>query len=246
MKRKHILSLVLVFVLAILGACGNKDDNNNSKGNEPNEGGEIELPEADLDGIPDIVAEINGSEIIKKDFEAAYMSEFQQASLNAMMSGEEIDQDEFRNYIVEQMITQELLIQVANEKDFEVTEEEKEEFLTSLASSNGFDDTDEFIKELEEQDITEDELNEVVENNIKIEHFIDNEVKVEDPTNDEMKELYDQLVAQGEESEEEVEIPTFEEYEDQLFTHLKQQKQNVELEKIINKERESADIKIHL
>src|SRR5690625_3863626 len=75
------------------GNQDNADNNNNNEGNdnENNAGDngdnaeangdlcfEEDMPEADLDGIPDIVAEINGEEITKDDFESIYEQQFQQ------------------------------------------------------------------------------------------------------------------------------------------------------------------------
>src|SRR5690625_7341800 len=83
---------------------GNQDNANNNNNNEENDnednagdnaeangdlGLEEDMPEADLEGIPDIVAEINGEEITKDDCESIYEQQFQQQAMQAQMSRSE-------------------------------------------------------------------------------------------------------------------------------------------------------------
>src|SRR5699024_2197178 len=106
-----------VFVLA---ACG---DNNNDNEAENNNGEEMDLPEPDLDDVPDVVAEVNGEEVSKDEFAEMYKQQFQQQAMQAQMSGEggDIDQDEMKEEIAEVMVGQELLTQAADKEVGEVS-----------------------------------------------------------------------------------------------------------------------------
>src|SRR5699024_9190011 len=84
MKKLTLLLLSLMTVFA-LAACG---DNNNDNEAENNNGEEMDLPEPDLDDVPDVVAEVNGEEVSKDEFAEVYEQQFQQQAMQAQMSGE--------------------------------------------------------------------------------------------------------------------------------------------------------------
>jgi len=105
MSKKLLTSFALAGVLA-LAACGDASETETqdaeaqsteeaAAGSE--EGAEMELPEADTEDIPEVVAEVNGDEITGEDFTVLYESQFQQASLQAQSTGEELDQDQLKD-----------------------------------------------------------------------------------------------------------------------------------------------------
>src|SRR5690625_6452130 len=82
MKKKWTFIVFTLFIMLALAACSSKDNNNNANGNEngndnSNEVIDEALPEADLEGIPDVVIEINGEDITKDDFSSMYEQQFQ-------------------------------------------------------------------------------------------------------------------------------------------------------------------------
>src|SRR5699024_12163376 len=93
LRAERLFMLSPVVIIGILAAC--RDDNNEDKANDD----QAEMPEPDLEGIPDIVADVNDGEVTKEDFEATYQQQFQQMAMQAQMSGQnmdEIDQDELK------------------------------------------------------------------------------------------------------------------------------------------------------
>src|SRR5699024_9195479 len=106
--KKWLSSLTIIGTLIFLGACNNDEAAEEDTSKEENteevakqeegaaaEGQEqAEAPEPDLEGIPDVVAEVNGTEIDKASFEEAYQAQFQQAAMMSQMSGEELNRSE--------------------------------------------------------------------------------------------------------------------------------------------------------
>ncbi|MDS8765667.1 SurA N-terminal domain-containing protein, partial [Streptococcus pneumoniae] len=83
-----------------------------------------EMPEPDLEGIPEVVAEVNGEEVSKEEFETAYTGQFQQAAMQAQMSGQEIDQNQLKTQLAESMVGQKLLVQEAENQELTASDEE--------------------------------------------------------------------------------------------------------------------------
>ncbi|MBY8910963.1 SurA N-terminal domain-containing protein, partial [Salinicoccus roseus] len=83
----------------------------------------------DLEGIPDVVAEVNGEEITKEDFEQTYTNQFQSAAMQQQMTGEELDQEQMKKDILDGMISQRLFIQEVDNRDMSASEEEVDEIV---------------------------------------------------------------------------------------------------------------------
>src|SRR5699024_890920 len=112
--------LSLFMLVLLIAACGKGKEEEQSSGEEV----EMDLPEADLGGIPDTVAEINGEKITKEDFSLHFEQQFQQMAMQAQMTGEEVDQDLIKEQVAESMINQTLLTQEAEKRFGEVSDED--------------------------------------------------------------------------------------------------------------------------
>src|SRR5699024_9037126 len=108
LRKKWLFMLSLVLIIDVHATFG--DVNNEDKENDE----QLEMPEPDLEGMPDIVADVNDGEVTKEDFEATYQQQFQQMAMQAQMSGQnmdEIDQDELKEQTADGLVGQELLMQ---------------------------------------------------------------------------------------------------------------------------------------
>src|SRR5690625_5977744 len=97
MKKKWILMIFSILIIVALAACNDKD---NEKGS-PNENTNEEVPEADLEGIPNVVIEINGEEVTKDEFSNMYEQQIQQQFMQSKNKGKDnnyIDQEQLNNY----------------------------------------------------------------------------------------------------------------------------------------------------
>lgn len=268
LSKKHILGIALAVSISMIAACGDEDasdeqennqqqeesneENTNEDGeNEGETAQEIEMPEPDLSEIPDVVAQVNAEDISKDEFETSYERQFQQAALQAQMTGEDLDQDQLKEQVAESMIVTELLIQEADNRDIEASQEDIDNTLNELVELNELESQDEFISTIkEQQDMNEEEIMAEVETQVKVDQLIAEESGDTEPTDEELEEAYDQLTAQQEqmsgENEEEVEIPPFEEVKSDLKDQLKNQKETEQMQSLVEELRENEDVTINL
>lgn len=259
MTKKMLLSLLIGASVMVTAACGNADENTNeeetateeqaAEEQAPEENGETaeqpEMPEPDLEGVPDVVAEVNGEEIMKEEFENAYVGQFQQMAMQAQMSGQEVDQAQLKEQIAESLVSQRLLVQETENRDIEASEEEVNETLTTLAEQNGMASSDEFLAALEEQDLSEEEVREQVASQVKVDKLIAEETGDTEVSEEELQEFYDQVKAQQEEMGGE-ELPPLEDIQSELEAQLLQQKENEAVQALVAELREGAEVTINI
>ncbi|MFC7064088.1 SurA N-terminal domain-containing protein [Halobacillus seohaensis] len=261
LNRKWLLSLSLAFLLSVTVACNDTDESaedNNEETETQEEDGEgsegnteqPQMPEPDLEGIPEVVAEVNGEEIAAEEFKTTYEGQFQQMAMQSQMTGQEVDQDQLKKQIAESMVGQELLIQEANSRDIEVSEEEIDETLTGLAEQNGVESKDEFLAALEEQGMGQEEVMSQVEMQVKLDQVIASEAGDIEPTEEELEQAYEQVKAQQEQMSEgngeSAEIPSFEEAKPDLIEQVKRQKKGQATQTLVEQLREDADVTVNL
>ncbi|MGY4689943.1 SurA N-terminal domain-containing protein [Salibacterium sp. K-3] len=287
MSKKWIAGAALAVSLSVISACGgdgesdsgeeqagdsqqeeSTSEGSNDSSNEEGDSGENgsqkqEMPEPDLSDIPDVVAEVNGEEISKSEFETRYVS-----SLNAYASQginiEEQDQSgELRNQLqqmaVDHLIRQKLLIQEADNQDITASEEEVNEELTSLKEQFGSDE--EFQNTLESQEVSEKELQEDIRKQVKFKKLVEAETGEVEITDEEVKEMYNQMVqAQGGgedsqseegggedgESSSDSQMPSLEDMRPQIEKQLTTQKQNEQVQSLVEQLREEGDVSVNL
>ncbi|RSL32734.1 peptidylprolyl isomerase [Salibacterium salarium] len=268
MSKKNILSIALAVSMTMIAACGDEDASDEKENNEQqeesneentNEDGEnegetaqeTEMPEPDLSEIPDVVAQVNEEDISKDEFETSYERQFQQAALQAQMTGEDLDQNQLKEQVAESMIVTELLVQEADNRDIEASQEDIDNTLNELVELNQLESQDEFISTIKEQQgMNEEEIMTEVKTQVKVDQLIDEESGDTEPTEEELKEAYDQLTAQQEqmsgENEKEIEIPPFEEVKSDLEDQLRSQKETKQMQSLVEELREKEDVTINL
>ncbi|WP_373895437.1 SurA N-terminal domain-containing protein [Virgibacillus natechei] len=263
MNKKWLLSLLFAVLIAVMAACGDDTDESAEDNNEDSEAQEEEqeesaedseaapeMPEPDLEGVPDVVAEVNGEEIPREEFETTYQGQFQQASMQSQMTGQEVDQDQLKGQVAESLIGTELLIQEANNSDYDASEEEINETLDEVVELNQLESQEEFLSAMEEQGVGEEEIMSQLEVQVKIDKLIADEAGDIEPTEEELQELYDQFAEQqkqmGGEDGEEAEVPSFEEMKPDLEEQVKNQKEAEASQTLVEQLREDADVTNHL
>lgn len=253
--KKWLSSLTIIGSLLLLGACnGDEEAATEETGSAeeaaaPESGAaaeQPEMPEPDLEGVPDVVAEVNGTEIEKAEFEEAYNMQFQQMAMMSQMSGEELNQDDLKKQVADGLVSQELLIQEADNREIEVTEEDTNGVLDSLVEQNGMESQDDLFAAFEEQGMPKDEVMSQVDMQVKIDKLIAEEAGDIEPSKEEMQEIYDAQVAQMEQMETEEEPPSFEEMEPQLKEQVVMQKESEAAQTLVADLKESADVTMHL
>ncbi|MDN6351040.1 MAG: SurA N-terminal domain-containing protein, partial [Yaniella sp.] len=200
---------------------------------------------------PDVVAEIDGEEISGDEFSKNYEAQFQQLSMQSQMTGEEPDQEEIKQQALEMMINSELLVNEADEEGYTASDEDVDEYLATMAEENGMDSSDDLVKQFEEQGLDEERVREDIRKEVLMEQVIET-VDAEEPSEEDLKEMYDmqveQLEAMNEQMEEDQqqEVPEFDELKPDLEEQAAQQKENEAVAAHLEGLREDADIETHI
>jgi len=131
------------------------------------------------------VAVVNGVAIPRAEFEKRVRD---QLSQHGRQEGAEVDEAKLRKALLEQMITEELLLQGAKEAGLLVSEEEVEQQLQRIKRS--FPDDAAFQAQLRKRDETEDSLRGRIRDQLLISKFRASLVDPESVTEEEMKKYY--------------------------------------------------------
>ncbi|MFI7481285.1 SurA N-terminal domain-containing protein [Kocuria sp. M1R5S2] len=271
MRRKLLTSVALVGSLIGLSACGTtgagdsepttagtagagaQQDGGSPRAGEASsdaEGGQQAMPEPDLEGIPDVVATVNGEGISGDDFTGVYESRFQQVAMQAQMSGEEIDQDQLKKQTADLMVGSELLVQDARDKGHEATDEDVDKLLKEAAEAQQLGSVDKLLATYEERGFSEEQVRSDARKQVLMTASIE-EIDVPKPTEEELKALYDQAAAQpqsgqGGEAGAPAETPSYEELKPQLEQQVAAQKQDDAIMKRMEELKEDADVDVRV
>lgn len=256
-RLKKLLVAGLTLSLFGLGACGESDtdksdgpdsaEQSSAQGDEAQAPEGQQMPEPDLDGIPEVVAEVDGEEIGKDEFVAAYEGQFQQMAMQAQMSGEDLDQDALKQQTAEQLVNNELLVQEAAERGIEAPEAKVDDTLKELAQQNNMTPK-KFLAALAEQGMSEDQVRGELETQVRLDGLIADEAGGLEPTEAEMRALYDNTVMSQKQAggKSGKSLPSFQKLKPQLAEQVRTQKENQAGQALVTQLRESADITIHL
>src|SRR6478736_6924844 len=158
MQNKFVLG-ISAFALAVgLAACSGETDENAEGQNDQTEPQteEAEIAETNFDDIPDVVATINGVDLLKDDFVVEYNNAKQQ---QVMMGGQgdpsstEVD-EQLKDQSVNFLVDTELLTQASNEADVEVTDEDVNEQLDQIKAMYQLESDEDLEEILSGQDLT--------------------------------------------------------------------------------------------
>lgn len=252
----------VIATLSTLAACwgsdGSSDDASQTQTSDvaaessaaPNAPDAGAPPEPDVADIPDVVADVNGEKITRDDFIEAYQGQFQQMAAQSQATGQEVDQDALKKEVVDNLVSNALLIQAADKAKISPSAKEVEATLQELATGNGVETTQEFLSVLKEQGFSEQEARGAVSDQLKVDQFITDEAAIEEPTKQELRELYDSLTQQqaggGAESGGGPQVPPFEEVKQQLAEQLQQEKESEAIGGLLNDLQAKADITLNL
>ncbi|GAA4062997.1 SurA N-terminal domain-containing protein [Amphibacillus indicireducens] len=241
MNRKWKLVTLLILAIITLAAC-----NNNDKTEEQDSIDEIQQIEPDLSGIPDTVAEVNGQAISKERFELTYLSQFQQVALEAQLTGQAFDQEQFKQELAESMIDLELLIQEADRRQFVATDDDIDQMVTTLVEESHLESDQALYELYEGQGMSRDQLRAELTHQIKLDQLINDQAKNLQVTEEQIVELYEELIIVYEEMEQDGELPPMEEIRPDLESQIRFQEENLLIIELIEQLRGDAEIKNNL
>ena len=255
-RTRTALGALSVAAVLTLSACGGSDSSDSDAGKDASASASpstdasadaAEGPQPDLDAIPDVVAEVNGEQVTKEEFVPIYEAAFQQAAAQAQMSGQAPDEEALRKETADNLVDTELLLQEAESRGLEVSDEAVEAELTSLAEQNGMKTADELLKAVEAQGVSADQARQQVETQAMVEQLVEDENGPVEPTDKELRKLYDQVkeqqAATGGGGQE---IPPFAQVRDQLEEQASSQETGKVATALVEDLRKDADITINL
>ncbi|MGO1399117.1 MAG: SurA N-terminal domain-containing protein [Brevibacterium yomogidense] len=219
------------------------------------EGEQPAAPEPDLEGIPDVVADVNGTEITKDEFTGVYESQFQQMAMQSQASGQEVDQDKLKSDTLDSLIGVELLEQEATDRGIEVDDSQVDEALTETAETNQMS-ADDFLAAMEQQGMPEEEVREQLTSQETVGKLVEDENGGFEASEEELQEAYDQAKSQqeqmaqqpqqGQQAQQPQEMPPFEDMKPQLEDQVTQQKEAEATDALATELREEADVTTNL
>jgi len=159
--------------------------------------------------------------------------------------------EQIRQQVIDSLVQQEVLLQNAKEKGYNISEEQINEEVDLIREQ--YSSEDDYLTALEENGMIEEELKDMVASEMQIAQFIENEIPEAVIAEEEIQQMYDvykmQYEAQmednsEEDAEEERPFPSLEEAKPQIEAQLKQQKEQMQLEQMIEELMGNSDIEI--
>ncbi|MBS3681471.1 SurA N-terminal domain-containing protein [Ornithinibacillus massiliensis] len=227
--KKLILSFMMIGLIAILAACGDKEE----KAQETVQPQDITMEEDEKVADDDVVISINDTEVSGDHYNTIYL----QTKIRASQFGQDIeDKENIKEITLNEIIAQELIKQEAERLGIEVSEENVQEELDTLKSEN----EEQFEAYLETYNLTEDSLKEQIRFSQILSQFIEEEIEIAEVTEDDIKETYDQLKKDMEN------IMEFEQAEPIIEQQLTQQREADALQAKVEELMDDANIEKHI
>jgi peptidyl-prolyl cis-trans isomerase SurA len=253
-RARTVLGLVTAAAMLTLSACGGGDSDSADAGKDasssasPSDGADASAgAEPDLEGIPDVVAEVNGEEVTKEEFTPIYEAAFQQAAMQAQMSGEAPDEEALKKQTVDDLVDTELLVQEADARGLSVSDEDIDAELSDLAQQNQMGSAEELLAAVEKQGITEEQARSQVETQVLVEQLVADEDGSAEPTEKELRAIYAQAKQQQAQSGQTGQkIPPFAEVRDQIEEQARSQQVGEVAQALVDGLRKDADITVNL
>lgn len=199
------------------------------------------LPEPDLDGLPEVIVEVDGVEIGREAFVELYERQFEQVAMQVQMTGEEIDQQALREYTAQSMVDTQLLLDEAAERSIEPTEEEVSAVVEQFAASSGMS-TDDFFAALEQEGVDRETALAEITDQTALEELYAEEAGELNPSEEELRSRYDAI---AEQAGPDAGLPSFEEARPTLESELQREHENTAVQALVEELRADAEITYH-
>lgn len=252
-KKKMLAALALVGSLSLMTACGSGGSDeaaSSSQAPSSQPGSQQAAPSPDLDSVPDVVATVNGQDITKDEFAQLYTSQFQQAALQAQMSGQDLsDQTQLKKQAAEAMVGSELLMQHAEKAGLKASKAELDQALGDAAQQNQMSNKD-FLAAVKKQGMDRTAVDKALKQQVEIDKVIEKESGPFTASEKELKAAYQQAKdaqsQQGGESGSAPAMPAFKDVKPQIKDQVVQRKKAEAADALAKKLRKDADVKINL
>lgn len=231
--RKIGMMLAALMLTLTLGACGNKEDDNNSQaGNEQPEEHIFTIEQEEMIENDDLVATVNGEDIYGSLYNVVYT----QTKIQLSDLGQDVDDLDFvKEVALDAIVDQELIRQNAEEVGISVSEEEVDQEFNELKEMN----EEQVTNYLEKYHLEEDAFKSQISHALYHEKYVDSEISVS-VSDEELEEVYEELKENNDE------LPEFGEIEDQLRSEMTAHRAQEKLMDIVTELKEEATIEMKI
>lgn len=220
--KKWLVNLLLLSSIILFAACSSDD-----KQEADVQGSSIEITDDEIVDDKEIVALVNGAEVLGNKYNIIYP----QIKMYATQMEKDVELDAIKERTVDALIDQELIYQGAEKEGIIVTDEEVEEAFAKIKEEN----EDALNSLLKQFHLTEQGFKDQLMFEETMEQFVALKIDV-DVSDEEVEQYYDEAKEQSEQ------IPEYEEIKEQLKAQLLKQKTEEELEAIVLEMKEKAKI----
>jgi hypothetical protein len=251
-RTRTVLGLTTAAALLALTACGGGDSSSDpeSADSSTSQG----QASADLEGIPEVVAEVNGEEVTRDEFAPIYQAQLEQATMQAQQMGgkapDEAALEKLQEQVADNLVDTELLAQEFDARGLEVSDDDVDAELASLAEQNQLGSADELLAALEKQGTSEEQVRDQVETQVMVEQLVDDEAGPAKPSEKELRTIYrrakEQQQQMGQQGGEQQPIPSYAEVKPQLEEQAASQRIGTVAQSLVDDLRKDADITVNL
>lgn len=188
--KKMLMLLFTVGLALVLAACGNDGTEEEAAPTEPAQEAQepAEISEEEEMAEDTSVATVNDSEITGEKYNPVYF----QVKSTLQQNGKDVsDPQQVREMTLNLLVEEELILQDAEEKGIEVTDEEVQSELDLIKEQAG----EELTAVLEQLHLTEEQFKAQLNDDLTTSKYMGSEFEVE-VTDEEVQEFYDQLKEQ--------------------------------------------------
>ncbi len=226
----------IVLLAAGLSGCGN-----DAKKDEQSQAEQVSLDMfIDESSIPTTIATVNGEDIDKDIFVAAFENMIIAQRISADDENVKDQLNELQNELIGKIIDERLLTQAADKDGIDISEQEIDEKLLPFTAQ--FETEKELEAKLKEEGFTMDELRADMERLLKLDKFIEQNTEKSEITDEALQKAYDDLVKSSKDEN----PPSFDEYKDVLHAQLEYEQQEQQMSKLVADLRKESEITIYL
>lgn len=228
-KRITLAALVCLLVLAVVGCSAGKANSS-------------------------VAATVNGVEISMDKFDNLVnkmKANYEAQGFDFSGSQGAANLQHVRKEAIDTLVQQEAIVQEARSLEYEITQEEIDEEYELIKGD--FPSKKEFLNALKFNGLTEDEFKEMISEELLIAKFLENEIEEVEVTEEEIKEVYEDYVSDIEaynedieDEEKKIDIPSYDELEDDIRGFIKEGKQYEQISKLIENIVEKSNIEIFI
>ena len=254
--KKIIYTLITGIMAVTLTACGSNDEgkpSNNSKEqtetaqtqpqNQEKQMKEVQK-KLDKQKIEEkkTVAIINDEEVSGSDYNMVLSSlQMQMQQMGQDPTSEEAAK-QMKEQIIENLVGQTLILQEANKKGYQASDDEVEKQIAEMKES--YKDDNKFEDAMKQAGLDMTTLKNKTAENIQYMKYMEKEFPLVEVTDEEIQAYYDQAVQQG--SSDGQKLPKLEEVKPQIKQQLEQQKQQEQLTKKVEELKKKAEVDIKI